>query len=358
MRVSHNQARYSVQKRKVRICGSRGNRKISDFYPALSKLDRHLLYSDALDADFLFVTNQPKSVREMFSISDRGQIRVFLGLEAQSPDMNLFDYAITFDGDVSSDRTFRPHTLLAFERFLRDGDLNFGQTICPESFLNRPGFCDFIYANKRAHPKRDKIFDELNSRFGGVSSFGTHLRNASFRDLGMVPSSSRSGWLHEKVEAQRHHKFSIAAENAHFSGYTTEKLLTPLMAGSIPIYWGNPKVGQEFNVRRFIDFSGDNFDDLEETIKTLLESPDELVTIIREPALTFDQIKNLEQNRQNFLQWFEKLLTEEKADLQRRPRGWFPDWYSGMMQAAYTRQKFSRARLAGIWRTIRSDSRG
>lgn len=341
----------------VRICGSSGGGKISDLYPVLLRGERRISYSDGADADFLFVTHRPTSVREMFSIPDRGQIRVFVGLEAQSPDMNLFDYAITFDQAPGNDRIFRPHTLVTFERFLEDGTLNFGQKVPIQSFLDREGFCDFIYGNKEAHPTRDKIFHELNERFQQVSSYGTHLRTARFSDLKIARGPAPLGWHKEKIEAQRRHKFSIAAENARFEGYTSEKLLTPLMAGSIPIYWGNPEVGKEFNLNRFINFSGEGFDELEEEVTNLLDSPDLLEKMLREPALTGEQLQGLEKSRRRIVSWFEMFFDGDLASLRRRPRGWYPDWYSGMMRSAYKRQRFSRARLAGAWRGIRADYR-
>lgn len=347
-----------MNKIRARICGRHGNGKISDLYPVLLRLEQKISYSDGVDADFLFVTHQPQSIREMFSIPDRGQIRVFVGLEAQSPDMNLFDYALSFDQAPGNDRIFRPHTLVTFENYLKVGSLNFGQTIPLQSFLDRERFCDFIYGNGAAHSTRDRIFHELNARFQQVSSYGTHLRTAHFSDLGITRGSIPMGWHTEKIEAQKHHKFSVSAENARFEGYTTEKLLSPLMAGSIPIYWGNPTVGKEFNLNRFINFSGDGFDGLEEKIRNLLDSPELLEKMLREPALTEQQVKVLEMNRGSIVTWFEQFFEEDLGSLQRRPRGWFPDWYSEMIRTAYKRQRFSRARLAGVWRRIRADTRG
>jgi len=51
----------------------------------------------------------------------------------------------------------------------------------------------------------------------------------------------------------RDYKFTLAFENSASAGYTTEKLVEPMLAGSIPIYWGNPEVARDFNPRSFID---------------------------------------------------------------------------------------------------------
>ena len=36
-------------------------------------------------------------------------------------------------------------------------------------------------------------------------------------------------------------------------GYTTEKIFEPMIAQSIPIYWGNPRIGEDFNEKSFIN---------------------------------------------------------------------------------------------------------
>lgn len=346
-----------MNKLKARICGFSSKARLGDFYPLLSQFDDQIEFSSPNDAALLFVTQHPKSFRELFSITDKGQIRVFIGLEAQSPDMNIFDYAISFDSTITGDRNFRPHTLVTFESFLEYGSLDFAQSQSFESVGNRDGFCDFIYGNRNAHPTRDNIFHHVNARIGAVSSYGSHLRNAHFSTLGVTVGAPQKDWKREKIEVQKRHIFSIAAENACFTGYTTEKLLTPLIAGSIPIYWGNPRVSDEFNPDRFIIFDGADYGQLEVEVRQLLEDPELIEAKTREPALTTTQLEALEQNRKDMHAWFGRLFAENLKVLQRRPRGWFPDWYVKMLRSAYVRQSFSQARFAGVWRSIFGNAR-
>jgi hypothetical protein len=44
----------------------------------------------------------------------------------------------------------------------------------------------------------------------------------------------------------------ISFENSSYPGYTTEKIIEPMMVNSIPIYWGNPEIGKDFNVKSFV----------------------------------------------------------------------------------------------------------
>jgi len=56
-----------------------------------------------------------------------------------------------------------------------------------------------------------------------------------------------------KYEFLSRYKFSVAFENQSVTNYTTEKILHAFVAGSIPIYWGNPQVARLFNPKSFIN---------------------------------------------------------------------------------------------------------
>jgi hypothetical protein len=48
------------------------------------------------------------------------------------------------------------------------------------------------------------------------------------------------------------YKFTIAFENSAVPGYTSEKLLEPILVKSIPVYFGNPLVYLDFEPGSFI----------------------------------------------------------------------------------------------------------
>lgn len=347
-----------IQKVRAHLFSGKSKRSLGAHYVTLGKFEEMFDWVAPDLADVLFVTHEPRSVRSMFSVQDRGQIRVFLGREAVSPDLNVFDYAVSFDQTLTGDRTFRPHTLLAFEHDLSFGDLNRGQDVDVEEFFARRGFCDFIYSNHRGHSMRQEIFHRLSSRFDGVGSYGSFLRNASSSKIELMTGSASSNWRADKIQIQSQHQFSICAENARLIGYTSEKLLTSLMAGSIPIYWGNPAVALEFNEKRFINFDGQDLDALVETVQQIRQSPQALQEKLREPAMTGKQVALLSSNRDAFDTWFSRFFTESPKALVQRPRGWFPDWYSAMVSSAYRRQRWSSARIRGAWRSLRFVTHG
>lgn len=102
----------------------------------------------------------------------------------------------------------------------------------PKRVGNQNKFCAFVVSNPKS-PERNKFFKELNRR-QSVDSGGRHFNN-----LGKVVS--------DKMSFIGNCRFTIAFENTSSPGYTTEKLIEPLLAESIPIYWGNPEVNRDFN---------------------------------------------------------------------------------------------------------------
>jgi hypothetical protein len=178
----------------------------------------------------------------------RNAIKIFYTLENIHPDFNICDYAIAFDYMDFGDRYYRlPFYLVAPFYFASDEDKqeasNFLFQTQPRfsaaDLAKKKGFCSFVYGNYLAHPERESFFHKL-SQYKKVNSGGTFLNNVG----GKVPS---------KLQFEKQHKFSITFENSSREGYTTEKIVNALAAKTIPIYWGNPKVGMEFNEKRFIN---------------------------------------------------------------------------------------------------------
>ncbi len=71
-----------------------------------------------------------------------------------------------------------------------------------------------------------------------------------------------------KAEFLRPYKFTIAFERSAAPGYTTEKLVEARLAGTVPIYWGNPQVHRDFNPKSFISFydHGESLEQLAERV--------------------------------------------------------------------------------------------
>jgi hypothetical protein len=108
----------------------------------------------------------------------------------------------------------------------------------PQALLaEKTRFCNFLVSNPRS-PMRNRMFKLLDAR-QRVDSGGKHFNNLGYR-------------VADKVAFVRQYKFTLAFENSSSPGYTTEKLLEPMSANSLPIYWGNPDVARDFNPDSFI----------------------------------------------------------------------------------------------------------
>lgn len=130
----------------------------------------------------------------------------------------------------------------------------------PHRFLKEPGHADRIMAEKRefcafvasnGNPRRTRrrleFFPKLNAR-RRVSSGGR-----VFNNIGHC--------IEDHQAFARGHRFYMAFENASFPGYTTEKIADGMVNGCVPIYWGDPLVGRDFNPRSFINVSDFEDDD-------------------------------------------------------------------------------------------------
>ena len=104
-----------------------------------------------------------------------------------------------------------------------------------------PRFCNFIYSNGQCQ-MRNSFFVALHDR-KPVDALGRVFRNAEDARLG--PRDERQ-WGATKRQVLADYRFTIAFENTEHPGYTTEKMVDAWLAGSVPIYWGNPAVVADF----------------------------------------------------------------------------------------------------------------
>jgi hypothetical protein len=116
----------------------------------------------------------------------------------------------------------------------------------PDKILaEKTRFCNFIYSNAQAK-ERIEFFHLLNE-YKRVDSAGKVLNNMGYvLDWGLAGNAG-------KLEFIRPYKFTMAFENASHPGYTTEKLVQPMLANSLAIHWGNPLVDEDFNTKSFIN---------------------------------------------------------------------------------------------------------
>jgi hypothetical protein len=193
--------------------------------------------------------------------------KIYYTFENMLPDYEECDFAITSCVRPEDPRHYR----LPFYALTSDpGKLIKGPDFQAETVLReKTGFCCFVVTNPRS-PERNRFFKMLNAR-KRVDSGGRHFNNIG-------------GKIGDKQAFVDRYKFAITFENTMSPGYTTEKITDAMMAQTLPIYWGNPEVGSEFNTRSFINAS--DFPNQEALCDHVLrvEADDELyLKYMREP---------------------------------------------------------------------------
>lgn len=198
-------------------------------------------------------------------------IRIFCTIEAICPDFNLADYGIGFEYLEYADRYYRfPNYVFYVDKMVKMADKHKHVT---EAMAKRE-FCSFVYSNANAAPKRGELFHSL-STYKKVDAGGKYLNN--------MPDGKA---VQDKFAFEANHKFSIACENASHPGYHTEKLIEAFAAGTVPVYWGDPRVKEVFNTRAFInvdDYSSE--EELLKEIRRLDQDAEAYLAMLREPAL-------------------------------------------------------------------------
>jgi hypothetical protein len=110
----------------------------------------------------------------------------------------------------------------------------------------------------------------------------------------------------DKQEFISQYKFTIAMENSENPGYTTEKIVHPKIVDSIPIYWGNPLVHQDWNTKAFINaYEFGNITELVEFIKEVDNDDSLYEKILMEPH--FNGEMPLDLKHTTLLDFFDKI---------------------------------------------------
>jgi len=160
-------------------------------------------------------------------------IKILWTAESVRPNFKICDYALSFDY-LDDPRHLRwPLYALAAPPLVSPIEIDVNVAM-----LKKTKFCNFLYSNPTCQVRND--FFHLLSTYKRVDSGGAVLNNLGYR-------------VRDKATFLSGYKFTIAFENSSHPGYVTEKIVDPLLAGSVPLYWGSEKVAEEFNPGCFIN---------------------------------------------------------------------------------------------------------
>ena len=167
-------------------------------------------------------------------------------------------------------------------------------------------FCAYMY--RAHHDHRVKYFDLL-SKYKKVYALGESCKNTDLPTSRHINNENET-YNDIAVDLYKDYKFVIAMENKDEDGYFTEKLNNPLIANSIPIYWGNKKIFDYINKDRIIYIPDYTDEELLDKIKKIDNDEIEYKKIIDQPWYIDDSKKpeNVENQLQKDIQEKMKLI--------------------------------------------------
>ncbi len=164
-------------------------------------------------------------------------------------------------------------------------------------------FCCYI---QNRHTAERKIFLKMLSRYKKVDCYGAAGPNN-------IEGSAKTLPMHRHTDNDKiyqHYKFVIAFENSIADGYITEKIIIPMSANAIPLYWGTSSVNKYFNPDSFL--SCDNYESLSAMARAVIElDQDEqrYLAMLRQPFFPGNQLPAaITDTKKNFEHFLDRAL--------------------------------------------------
>jgi hypothetical protein len=99
--------------------------------------------------------------------------------------------------------------------------------------------CSYITSFKKyttGHTKRLELFDQLKDN----PTFKDHIFGREYR------------FIEDKIDGLKDYMFSIVIENSIYPKYYTEKVMDAFACGTVPIYYGDRSIAEDFDERGII----------------------------------------------------------------------------------------------------------
>ena len=224
-------------------------------------------------------------------------IKVFYSAENVRPDFTGCDYAITFDYNNHPCHFRLPLYALYIDQI---GDIDkLLETKTRQEALkiwrNKKKFCCMVVSNAASQKRLD--FFKILSKYKHVDSGGKVMNNVG-------------GPVKDKMDFIKDYRFVISFENSSYPGYTTEKIIEPLIADCIPLYWGDPLISKDFNADCFLNLDqAKSFKKLIEEIIAIDSDEEKAVDMLTEQKFSNGIIPE-HINGEKLIQFYEKIIVE------------------------------------------------
>ena len=258
--------------------------------------------------------------------------------ECIDPDLNIFDYAVVWNRDLKcGDRIARNIPYIYSEE---DNDTHKNTLTLEDARIildGKPKFCNFVYSH--SSEQRDKFF-HLLSQYKHVDSLGRWLNNT-----GTKSTRFAANWYDLSINIKSGYKFSIAMENASYSGYTSEKIISSLQAHTVPIYWGDPAIAEQINPKAFVNCHAySSFEEVIERVKEIDNNDELWLDMVTQPWQTEEQYSATLQDIADYESFMHNIFSQDIKRARRRSIGYWGDncrkcftGYAGSMPSSYTK---------------------
>ena len=276
----------------------------NNIFTSLLKRRYHVVFDDK-DPDFLFCS----ALGKPFDYMQYDCPRIMYTGEFLSANFNTVDYFIGYDDISFGDRALR------FPLFLMDklGDDTSNRILTEDEAKaildSKEYFCNYIFGHDTELGIREKILEGL-SAYKRVECAGRHRNNMPNGEVFQ---------MNTKMPFMKKCKFSIAAESVRYPGFTSEKIGHAFDALSIPVYFGDPDVGKDFNQNAFVDYN--QYHDVDDMVKQVIEIDRNDDLYIHMLCMSrYNQIGYEEMMFKKLADFLYHICDQDKEEAYRRPR--------------------------------------
>ena len=203
----------------------------------------NLVFNTRSDADYVLWRDSDMRFADGDSNRNFGWLTESNEIDRNSYDMflaNIDDWLPRFKYVFTNDRS-----LLEINEKIKWVPANYTWIVKPRVYSHKVNLVSMITSSKVMCPGHRKRLELAMSLKNSVDLYGRGHNPIASKEQGLAS-----------------YMFSIAHENASYSGYFTEKVLDCFATGTIPIYWGDPDIGKIFNTDGIIMLDDFNLSDL------------------------------------------------------------------------------------------------
>lgn len=181
------------------------------------------------------------------------------GISAKDSDLLLSSYYIDNENNLRFPSFLLYYYQMVLDNRIPSFDYFFKDRLITEEKLFDRKFCCYIHRNNREDMFRIKFLKKL-SKYKNIDII-SHLPGNSYGKTEFLKKNYKFCFGMENNSQDI--IFSPNPKNSNYIdvGYTTEKIIEPFCSNTIPLYWGNPLIKNDFNNNMFINWHDYNDDE-------------------------------------------------------------------------------------------------